>query len=177
MGNALAWIGEIVNWFGQWIPRWVVVNTTHGWVKWVKGGKVISGGAGVVWYWPATTNLAMHPIARQTMNLPSQILETTDNRTFVIGGVVTYEITDLEKVLAHTYDPDQTIEDIAQAAITDACSGRTWQELRDGINSGKFYIAMRQQLAKELQAFGVRVIKARISDFAPTRAYRLITTA
>lgn len=173
LDSALGWIGEVIHWFGQWIPRWEIVETTHGWVKWIKGSRIESGGAGVVWYWPATTKLGIHPTARQTMNLTTQLLETSDDKAFVIGGVVTYEIDDLEKVLAHTFDPDHTIHDIAQTAIADACSGKTWADLREGINSGKFYTEMRQGLARDLKTFGVRVIKARVSDFAPCRVYRI----
>ena len=134
----------------------------------------MSGGAGVVWYWPATTNLVTYPTARQTMNLATQLLNTSDGKTFVIGGVVTYEINDLEKVLAHTFDADQTVEDIAQAAITDACAGKTWEELRAGIDNGRFYITMRQELARGLKTFGITVIRARVSDFALCRAYRIV---
>jgi regulator of protease activity HflC (stomatin/prohibitin superfamily) len=177
MEGALAWISEIVGWFGQFIPRWEIVDTRRGAIKWVRGSKVVALGPGLHCYWPVTTKFEVYPIARQTINLATQTLVTRDDRTIGVSGVVSYEIKDLEKILAETYDPDQTIADIAMAAIHDVCCNRAWSDLKTTQQDGTLDRDLRREVAKELDRYGVRVLRTRLTDLAPTRCYKVVQAA
>ncbi len=37
MDSALAWIGQVAEWVGRFIPRLIILNTTEGAVKFVHG--------------------------------------------------------------------------------------------------------------------------------------------
>jgi regulator of protease activity HflC (stomatin/prohibitin superfamily) len=168
--SAFAWVQGIVEWVGQFFPRWIVVDTTHGWVKWVKGSRVETGGAGIVWHWPATTNFVQYPVVRQATELPTQTMETTDGKTIVVGTLIVYEIKDLRKILAETYDPEQTIKDLAQGAIHDVCSMKAWADLK----APKLDLELRREVAKRLEPFGVRVLRTTFTNLARTRVLKIV---
>lgn len=171
--GAFEWISQIIEWFGKLIPRWVIVPTTHGWVAFVKGSEIYKGGAGIVWYWPAWTEFNSYPVARQTVPLASQTLTIAGDTTVVLGGMLVYEIADLEKILAHTYDPEDTIKDIAASALADVCVRWTWEELQKG-QGRTLDTQLRKRAEKELGDYGVRVIKFTLTTLAQTRVYRLV---
>lgn len=173
--SAFGWLGQLIQWFGSFFPRWVVVPTTHGWVKFVRGSNVKSGGAGIVWYWPAVTEFEQYPTARQTISLATQTITTTDGKVVSVSGMLVYEIFDLEKILAHTMDPDDTIRDIAQSSLHDVCSHKSYEELRVG-QGKKLDTALRAEARKDLEDYGVRPLKFTLTTFAPSRVLRLVTT-
>lgn len=174
--NALDWIGQIADWIGRFIPRWEIVETTHGAVKFVKGARVVALGPGVHWFWPITTEFVSYPVARQAVNLRSQTLCSTDNKSIVVGGMVAYEITDIEAIVARTYEPDDTIREIALSAIHDVCCQKSWSELQAAERSGALNRELRREVAKELDQFGVKVLKARLTDLALCRVIKLMTS-
>ena len=69
MGEALAWVGQIFEWVGRFIPRWVIIPPTRGGIKFVHGSKVVPLGPGIHWYWPAVTEYHEYPVARQGVDL------------------------------------------------------------------------------------------------------------
>jgi regulator of protease activity HflC (stomatin/prohibitin superfamily) len=172
MESAFAWLRDIADWLGRFVPRWEVVPTTHGWVKWVRGSKVITGGAGVVWWWPVTTRLMDYPVVRQTTPLPSQVITTMDEKTIAVGGLLVYEIVDLEKILAHTYDPEDTIKDIAASSLHDVLAKMTWEQLRTA--GRQLDTKLKNEAKKDLEDYGVRVIKFTLLTLAPCTVTRVI---
>ena len=123
MEAAFAWLGEIINWVGRWIPRLTIVTTTEGWVKFVRGKRVVSGSAGLVWHWPLITALQVFPVARDSINCKAQTITTPSGETILIEAVVIYEITDIEKLVAHTTSPTLTIEDVTLGATLSRSRG------------------------------------------------------
>jgi regulator of protease activity HflC (stomatin/prohibitin superfamily) len=174
MDSALAWIGWIAQWIGQFIPRWVIVDTTHGAVKWIKGSRVVALGPGLHWYWPVTTNFNTYPTARQATDLRTQTLETEDGLTIVVGGIIVYEINDVEAILAHTYDPEQTIKDISLSAIHRVLVRKSYPAIKAEVRSGSLERDLKTEVKRELGRYGVKVIKVAITDLAKTRVYKLI---
>ncbi len=174
MDAAFAWIGQIVAWFGAFVPRWEIIDTTEGGVKWVRGWKVKVLGPGIHWYWPATTKLALYPVARQAEDLRSQTLVTIDDKVIIVGGLIVYEVTDLEPLLAHTYQPALTVKDIALSAIHDVCCQLDWASLKAEQRSGKLDTKLRSEAKKLLEPYGVKVVKMMLTDLAPARVLKLL---
>lgn len=174
MEAALAWVGQIAEWVGKFIPRWEIVDTVHGAIKFVRGARVVALGPGIHWYWPVLTEFHVYPIARQAVDLRAQTLVTTDDKVVVVGGLIVYEIEDLEKILAHTYDPDQTIRDITISAIHDVCCAMTWADLKREQQRGTLDTKLRRESQKGLSDYGVRVLKTTLTDLAPCRVLKLV---
>lgn len=174
MESALAWIGKIFEWIGQFIPRWVIVPTTHGAVKFVRGSRVVSLGPGFHFYWPLLTTLETYPIARQALDLREQTMVTSDDRVVALGGMVVYEIKDIQAIIAHTYDPDDTIHEISLSAFHEVCCQLSWDELKNQSRAGTLDRKLRRVLREQLKPYGVFVIKATITDLAPCRVLKVI---
>jgi regulator of protease activity HflC (stomatin/prohibitin superfamily) len=174
MESAFAWIGQLVDWVGQFFPRWVIIRATHGGVKFVRGSKIVPLAPGWHLYWPLTTELLTYPTARQAADLRTQTLMTTDGKTLVVGGLIVYEIKDIAAILAHTWDPEQTIKDIALSAIHDVLVRMSWLDIRCDQEHGTLNLKLRKRVRRELDKFGVKVLKTTITDLAQTRVYKLM---
>lgn len=172
--EALAWIGQIADFIGRFIPQWRIVPTNAGAVKFVRGAKAVPLGPGIHWFWPLMTEFIMHPTARQAVDLRAQTLATTDDKTIVIGGMVVYEIDNIEAILAHTFDPDESIRDVSLSVFHDVCCHLSWEEIKAGQRAGTLDRKLRRELRAQLKPFGVRVLKATLTDLAPCRVLKLV---
>jgi regulator of protease activity HflC (stomatin/prohibitin superfamily) len=174
MDAALGWIGQLVEWLGMFIPRRIIIDTTHAGVKWVMGKRVVPLAPGLHFYWPLLTEYRTYPTARQAADLRTQTLMTTDGKTLVVGGLIVYEIHDIEAILAHTWDPEQTIKDIALSAIHEVLVRQSWIDIRTGQEQGTLNLKLRKRVRQELGKYGVKVLKVTLTDLAQTRVYKLM---
>lgn len=174
MESALAWIGKIAEWVGAFIPRWIILDVTMGGCKYVGGKKLVPLGPGVHFYWPARTTIDTYPIARQTDDLRSQTLVTTDDRTIVVGGMITYKVNDIAKLLGSSFHAPTSIKIVALAAIHNVCCRMSWAELKLEQQRGTLDTKLKNTARRELEDYGVTVIDVQLTDLAPTRVYKLM---
>lgn len=177
VNSALGWISAIAEWFGQFIPRWIIVPTTHGAVKFVRGHTVVKLGAGWHMYWPLMTQVTVYPVARQANDLRAQTIVTRDDKTAVVAGLIVFEVSDLEALVAQTFDPDDTIRDVALSAIHDVCIQYDWQGLHAAAQSGALDRDLLKETRRNLERYGVKVLKMALTDLAPCRVFRLVQTS
>lgn len=173
MEAAFAWLGDIWNWLWQFVPKRQIVKTTHGAIKWRWGADVHVLGPGAYWYWPYSTEWEEYPTARQASDLPTQTMESTDGVTFVVGAMIVYEIQALEKLLAYTFDPEETIKDISQGAVHDVCSRKTWAELKEP----SLDLALRREVRRRLTPYGVRTRRVTLTSLARCRVLKLMQSS
>src|SRR4051812_9124743 len=115
--EALAWIGQIAEWVGRFVPRWMILNSTEGAVKfvtlrwrdlfrgrWDTSIKSAVLGPGLHGYWPAVTEIKGWTVARQVVNLPTQTTTTKDGKVIAIGAVMVFRIVDVMTIIARTFD-------------------------------------------------------------------------
>lgn len=184
MDSALAWIGQIAEWLGRFIPRVVVVPSTMGAVKykahpfaaWRKCEPMTieACGGGIHVYWPILTEWDTYPVAGQTDDLRSQIIVTADGRTVAIGGMVTYEVSDIIKLLTTRWGAQKAISDICLTAIHDACCAMTWDELHAEQRKGTLGTKLKNEAKRQLEKLGVTVLKLQLTDLAPARVLKVI---
>jgi len=177
MNDALGWVGQLVEWVGQFIPRWEIVNTTQGAVKFVRGSRIIALGPGIHWYWPVMTEFVVYPTARQANTLPSQTLLTSDGNVVAVTALIVFEVADVAALVAHTYEPDNTVEDIAQAAVHDVLCQQSWDHLRNQAHSRALHTLLRQEAQRGLKPYGVRVLRVNLIDLAPCHVIRLMQSS
>lgn len=162
--GALSWISDFFGFFGRLIPRILIVRRTHQGIAFVRGRKVKKLLPGITVYWPILTEVLLYPVVRQTANLNPQCLMTHDGVTVVAGGIVVYNVYDIEKALAETWDLDETIIDISQVGLRNVIVSNTLSEVngnRKGIDK-----QLTQELNEQLKEFGINVIRVSIADFA-----------
>lgn len=182
MGDAFTWLSDIFRAMLEFVPRRVLVPTTHGAVKFrnrlsFKGWRkmeVVPLGPGIHFYWPITTEFHTYPTARQTTNLRAQTLITRDNKVIIAKGLVVYRVRNVESILARTYDPDQTIEEIALSAVMAACAEKDWETLKEEHRTGALEHQLKRLVQKQLGIYGVQVLKCSLTDLAPARVFKLV---
>lgn len=176
MESALAWIGQIAGWIGQWIPRWTILDPTVDAVKYVKGVPKHCKGGRVHWWWPATTTFDTYPTARQADDLRSQTFMAADEDQDIVvvaGGMIVYEVVDIMKLLPTTYRASQAIKDIAITCIHSVCCELTWKELKAAQKSGKLDRKLKGEAQSALSDYGVRVLKVQLTDLTRARALKV----
>lgn len=189
--EALAWIGSIVEWFGQFFPRRRILDNTEGAVKYSgfvlpsllrlhyydcafpDEWRVTVHKAGVHWYWPFTSTWVEYPIARQTDRLEVQTLESADGKTFLVSGTLTYEVTDLEKLVPTTHSPSTAIAEIAGTTLHDVLCKLSWAELQTMQQRGTLKTELKNKAQAELTDYGVKVIRFKLNTLARCRVFKV----
>jgi regulator of protease activity HflC (stomatin/prohibitin superfamily) len=160
------------------IPRLVIIRATHRAVKWRAGKTPIDVGPGLDWYWPLITEMVTMVVARQTLNLPTQVLMTRDKKQVVVGAFIVYKISDIVQAIGErNWDVDSTIADITQAAIVEEIMSRDLDGLLAGISGGKtseLNKAITANCRSELRQFGVWVGRAGLTDFATCKVHKVL---
>lgn len=174
MENAFGWLGSMIEWVGQLIPRIILVPPTHAGVKFVYGSKVKILSTGIYFYWPVITEWHTYPIVRQTNNLSCQTLMTKDNKSVIVSAIIIFSIQNIEKALVKSWQLDDTVNDIAQTEIVSTITSRTMGEIRDEIDS-KIKEELTKKVQKRLVQFGVKVESCALTDFSTCFTVRQFT--
>ena len=174
MDSALAWIGKIAAWLGDFIPRWVILDTTEGAVKYVRGHRATALGPGIHWYWPVVTTLTHYPTAFQADRLQTQTLVTTDDKVIIVGAMISYSVTDILPLVAGTHSAITTVKNLAMTAVHDVCCRMSWEELKGEQRKGTLDTKLRNTAQRMLTKYGVKVEELNLIDLAPTRVLKLM---
>lgn len=173
MDGALAWIGQVAEWFGRFIPRREIIDTTEGAIKYQGGNEPVYCGPGIHWYWPWRSSWSAYPTARQTDRLETQTMETRDGKTFIVAGTITYQVDDLMALIPTTHSPMSTIVELGGTAVHDVLPDYTWEELMAKHRKGTLKTELKNEAQKQLKEYGVRVIKLQLTSLARARVIKV----
>lgn len=175
MESAFAWLGQIFDALLQFFPRRIIVRATHAGVKWRWRGEPVELKTGVRWYWPLLSEVELHVVARQTVNTRTQALVTKDNKSVVVGGVVVYSINDIVQAIGKlNWMPDDTVKDIAQAAIVQEVVAMNYEEMLNGVVNGEVEKDLTARCKKMLRQYGIYIHRAALTDFSPCKTLNLL---
>lgn len=172
MESAFGWLGEIFAWFGNLIPRWIIVTRTHRGVAFVRGKHVREMNPGMFFYWPFWTECMLYPVVRQSVNLPNQTLTTYDFKSITISAVIIYKVDNITQALAEQWDLAETIKDLSMSAVRKVTCEATFNELQsewEHVDSN-----LKKELQETLKDYGIGILDARLTDFAKTKVVTLI---
>lgn len=173
METAFAWIGQIASWVGAFVPRWNILDTTEGAIKYVRGVPKECRPGQIHWYWPVTTTWAPYPVARQTDPLQSQTMETRDGKTFIVAGTITYSVHDIMALVTTTHSPSATVIELAASAVHDICCDFDWDELQSEQRKGTLKTKLKNEAQRQLKDYGVTVIKLQLTSLARARVFKI----
>ncbi len=174
MENAFGWLGSIIEWVGQLIPKIILIPPTHAGVKFVYGSKVKVMESGLYFYWPVVTTWHMYPIVRQTNNLSAQTLMTKDNKSVIVSAIIIFSVQNIEKALVKSWSVDETVNDVAKTEIVSTITSRTMDEIRNQIDS-EIKEELTQKVHKRLVQFGIKVESCALTDFSTCFTVRQFT--
>lgn len=173
MDNALAWVGKIADWIGEWIPRRVILDTTEGAIKFIGGKRVVVCAPGVHMYWPLRTTFIKYPTARQTDRLETQTIESKDGKTFMVSGTITYQVDDLALLIPCTHNAATATIDIAMTAVHDVCCLFDWETLQKEQRAGTLKTKLRNAAQKDLSELGIKVLMLKLNSLARCRVLKI----
>lgn len=177
MGEGLlSVLGEFVKWIGDFFPHLAIVRSTHGAIKFVRGNPRVTLGPALVVYWPLTTEFMEWPVCTQGVNLREQTLVTADNKTIVAGGMLQYEVADLERLFRSTYTPDHFIKDLALTALHSVLCEMEYAELQREQQRGTLLTKLKNEAQRMVQKYGVRVTLFSLTDLSPCRVMRQVVS-
>ena len=169
--SALSWIGSIIEWFGMFIPRIIHIKAYEEGVMYTRSSyKKIPPGIHI--YLPLWSNYHTYPVKRNTLDLPAQILLTSDNKSVFIEVAVVYSIDDIVKALVETFDLEDTIRDVAQGCVKNIIISSSLKEITEEQKKGDDKITTELQV--ELQSYGIKVKKGFITNISNVKVFRLI---
>jgi regulator of protease activity HflC (stomatin/prohibitin superfamily) len=96
---------------------------------------------------------------------------TKDLQTVTVGALVTYYVDDVVAAIAHIADLPSDIMERSQGAILAEVSERTLQEIQS--DRLAFNASLTSRVGQVLNGYGVQIIQAQLTEFAPCRALAL----
>ena len=168
------WLNDIIVAILEFVPRRIIVRSTHRGVKWrPRRGPVELKPGWHIW-WPLLSEIEVTPVARQTLNTHTQALMTKEGKQVVAGGVVVYSIQDIVKAIGkQNWDVESTVNDITQAAIVEVVTAWNIDDLLKEI-SEKVEEELTTTCRKALRQYGVYVHRTALTDFSACRALNLL---
>ena len=168
MDKAFGWIGEIFQTLLRLLPWLVIVPATHSGVAFVHGHRIKKWEPGLHWYWPVVTSYKMMMTVRQTQKIQSKVVMTKDNKTVVVGAMVTYYVDDVVAAIAQIADLASDVIERAQGAILTEVTKHTLEEIQT--DRATFNSKLNEVVGGALNGYGVQVIQIQLTEFAPTKA-------
>lgn len=168
MDKAFGWIGEIFQTLLRVIPWLVIVPATHRGIAFVRGHRVKEWPPGLHWYWPVVTTYKLIVVVRQTQRVQSKVIMTKDLKTVTVGALVTYYVNDAVAAVVHIADLASDVIERSQGAILAAVADRTIEEIQHDRTA--FNKELTERVAGVLNGYGVEILQAQITEFAPCTA-------
>jgi regulator of protease activity HflC (stomatin/prohibitin superfamily) len=130
MESLFSWVANLINFFGQFIPRLRICRKNFKGIKYVRGKNLIIIKPGLFMYWPLTTEYELVPTATQILNLSVQTLLTADNKSIVCDGCICFKVVDVTKFLVDNFDSVECLNQLSLAAIRNVMISHTFEELK-----------------------------------------------
>lgn len=115
--TGLTWLNDLMLWFGRWFPRLVLVQAGNVGVWYGLAGRIKTVQPGLCIYWPITSNLVVVSTRERTSEIASQL-----HGGEVVALILTYTITDAERILLHFNDIFSQLDDRLQDHLARAYS-------------------------------------------------------
>ena len=163
MTSALSWINDLVRWFGQFFPRWVIVKVNEGGLRF-RGAKTFELHPGVNFWWPARSRLEIIPIVRRTLQTPTQVVFGHSFLPNAISAFITFHIFDVTLALRDNWKLGSLIEDETQNLLAAAVAGQDLSEM----DIKELARELTGEVTEALKPYGVGVEKVGIVHLSPS---------
>lgn len=158
-------LGQLLDVLLRFVPRPVNVRVTHKAVKF-KWGKSTIINPGWRWWWPITTEVDLHVVVSQPLELPPQTLMTKDGKSVVVGGVALYHVADVRAYAVENFDADKAMGEVAGSAIRDAVVAKTLAELQESDGRKAINKTLMTLAKAELERYGVVIEYFKLTDLS-----------
>lgn len=173
MESFLGWIGQIVEWFGLFIPRRVIVKITDELIKYKRDGSVAKEDPGLRWYLPFTTEVVEITVVRQPLDIQPTFFTTKDNISCMVDCVVMYEIIDSITFLTKNYDGFDSISECINAVLCKKLRAMTFKEIQESETIDQ---ELTECASIDVESFGIEIEYVRLQNFTKTYTLSFVGT-
>ena len=159
--NILKGIRSLFTW-------WVILAPWEAGLRVRLGKQVMDLTGGIYLRIPAIDRFYVQSIRTRTVDLGIQTITTQDGKTVTIAGVLRYHIADIRKLYETLHHAQDTIADLALAAIADFIVTHKYEDC----SPKKLQSAVNGTVDLNQYGLGGGVIS--ITDFAAVKTFRLI---
>jgi len=170
--NAFDFLNDIFQWFGQWVPKWALLQPDEGGIKYKPEGEIVVLTPGeIYWWWPVTSNIVTIDTRRQTL-LFGQRLTTKDNASVQLNTIIVFTIWDVRKAIVDTKDFEDTVGEVGRKLTIRPVMSRTFSEIcRDMGESNEMRNELTRGARTLLRSYGLDVLDAYVTDFTKTTVF------
>ena len=161
MESFLGWIGHIVEWFGLFIPRRVIVRKTDRLIKFKWNGDVVEKNPGLRWYLPFTTEVVEITVVRQPLDIRTTRFATKDNIPCIVDCSVTYYITNPIMFLTENFDGNLALSELINAALCKKLREMAFKEIQSSENLNA---ELTELVSIDAEFLGVEIEYVRTQD-------------
>lgn len=172
MEAALGWIGEIIHWFADWIPRLQLVVKGHAAVVFRPRGVKVHTGPKLFFWWPAVSEYDDEPVVRQIRQTDFFYIETADGNCIAVQVTIAFRIVDIETFLVENEDADDSIVEAAEFAARNVVKQKGMNVLQE--ENAPVNNALKREAQKPLEDLGVEVEYVRLNTLTRARMFGLI---
>ncbi len=170
-----SWLSQIFDAILSFIPRLLIIRSTHGGVKWRYGKKIIEMRRGLHIIWPLVTDYEIVVIARQTHHVSkAQAIESQDGVGLAVSVLVVYSINNVVRAIGEkNWAVDSTVNDITESAVVHVINKYNYDYLRENLCT-KIEEELTEVCKKELLKYGVLIQQVRFAGFTKTEMKMLL---
>lgn len=166
-------VGGFFAWLSNFLSRFSVVVMVSPWEQAIRvraGRQVRRLHPGIHLLVPILDTVHKQTVRRRNSLIATQTLTTADGETIVIGASLGFEIADIERLYRTLHDADDTLCQLAAAALADVVLTTPRADLTPGV-LGEL---VTKNLAGGFDGYGIAGVELRVTDFAYIHAIRLV---
>lgn len=165
------WLGNLMEWFGSWFPRLVIINSTHAGVKFKHGKHPIPLEPGLHVYWPLVSEVYEYPVKRTTYDFDVQSLTTTDGVDIIISVSVIGEVHNILVALAENTEISDTIGDVTRGTVAEVILSHRWNDITKGFHQVRE--TLESEIGEALSGYGITVLEVKIMELSKCQTIRV----
>jgi len=170
---AFCWIPWTITWVLSWLPKRGRLGVHQGGVK-IKGNEVTVLEPGTYWWNVRWSEVLDAHVRTQTVDLCDQLLTTADGKRVRAGGILVFNISNIETWLVDNVDSDNALLAACARVIRDYVVQSNFDDLQTPSSRLRRDDNLTKTAQAELGArFGVRIHYLGLGSFATTRAIDL----
>jgi len=164
------WVLNVLDKVFCWFPRWAFVEPDESGIRVTFGRRVKDLEPGWYWYCPLFQNVRKVNVVSQVIDLPEQVLTTTNGKTIYVSGGIVYSIRHPRKAILNVQDYDQAIQVIGMRYITQYVMEHDFEACKniDEVCKGIF-----NAVRKHGFRWGIEVEEAFLTDMAEGKVVRI----
>lgn len=168
MNGLMTAAAQVLNYMTNLLTWWVVISPWEQAIRVRLGKRIALLNAGIYLRIPLVDKIYIQSTRLRMMSTHTQTLTTRDKKLVTVGAALSYSIKDILKLYLTMHYPEETLRNLVAGAIARVVTSTDAADLNPAM------LGREATSGFDFSDFGLEASTVQITDFAFTRAYRLI---